>query len=121
VNYDGNYPYANGAKGEYRKRTTPVGIFPANLFGLYDMHGNLCEWCLDEWIDNYDNAPVDGTASNPTRLGRKEYVLRGGSWDYGAHTCRSADRSYRPESDANDHNGLRVVTVLASISRSQDS
>ena len=62
VNYDGNNPYGNAPKGLYRQETTPVGSFPANAFGLYDMHGNLCEWCADDWHDNYKGAPTDGSA-----------------------------------------------------------
>jgi eukaryotic-like serine/threonine-protein kinase len=110
ANYDGNYPYANEPKGEYRKKTTPVRQFPPNSFGLYDMHGNLCEWCLDEWVDNYKKNSTNSTAQKiPKSSASREYVLRGGSWDYGALTCRSADRSHLPGSNNNDHNGFRVV------------
>jgi formylglycine-generating enzyme required for sulfatase activity/energy-coupling factor transporter ATP-binding protein EcfA2 len=62
VNYDGNYPYGNAPKGQFRKETTPVGSFPANAFGLYDMHGNVWEWCADDWHDSYKGAPTDGIA-----------------------------------------------------------
>ena len=60
VNYNGDYPYGNAPKGLYRKETTPVGSFPANAFGLYDMHGNVWEWCADDWHDSYKGAPTDG-------------------------------------------------------------
>jgi eukaryotic-like serine/threonine-protein kinase len=94
VNYNGNYTYAQAAKGEHRQKTTVVGSFPANLFGLYDMHGNLWEWCLDEWSNNYKNAPNDGSARGNiiSRNRNKVRVLRGGSWYSYPLSCRAANR-----------------------------
>jgi formylglycine-generating enzyme required for sulfatase activity len=90
VNYAGNYSYGAAKKGEDRQTTTVVGSFPANPFGLYDMHGNVWEWCADQWHPNYDNAPVDGRAW--TVAGTKSHVIRGGSWNYVPWLCRSASR-----------------------------
>jgi eukaryotic-like serine/threonine-protein kinase len=94
VNYNVNYTYAQAAKGEYRQKTMVVGSFPANLFGLYDMHGNLWEWCLDEWSDNYKNALADGSARGDitSRNSYKIHVLRGGSWNNNPDDCRAANR-----------------------------
>ena len=61
ANFDGNYTYNGSAKGEYRPQTVPVGSFPPNAFGLYDMHGNVWEWCEDTWQTNYEGAPSDGS------------------------------------------------------------
>lgn len=92
ANYDGRSIYGKGTKGEYRQETTPVGYFDvANAFGLYDMHGNVREWCADNWHDNYEGAPTDGSAwlkgGNENR-----HPLRGGSWIDDPHYCRSACR-----------------------------
>ncbi len=106
VNFDGNYPYADGEKGEYRKRTVPVGSLPPNGYGLYEMHGNVWEWCEDTWHDSYDGAPCDGSAW--VDVGASLRVVRGGSWINDARYCRSAyrvharpglrdsDRGFRP-------------------------
>ncbi|MEO1743101.1 MAG: formylglycine-generating enzyme family protein [Cyanobacteria bacterium J06629_9] len=90
--YNWSGSYGRGPKGEYREKTTAVGQFPANDFGLYDLHGNLWEWCLDDYHDSYEGAPVDGSAwlNSEERNSRK--VLRGGSWIRSPEGCRSAYR-----------------------------
>ncbi|MEH2385853.1 MAG: SUMF1/EgtB/PvdO family nonheme iron enzyme [Nostoc sp.] len=91
VNYNGNYTYASAPKGKFRQGTTDVGSFPPNAFGLYDMHGNVWEWCQDTWHESYKGAPSDGSAW----MDNNQYqVLRGGSWIYDPEVCRSASRHY---------------------------
>jgi formylglycine-generating enzyme required for sulfatase activity len=106
ANYDGNYTYEDGQKGVYRNQTTDVMNFPANAWGLHDMHGNAWEWCLDQWHDNYEGAPNDGSAwvdddtNNIIAKNiniKKDYsfgvrLLRGGSWFNFPGDCRSAFR-----------------------------
>ena len=91
ANYNGNYTYGFGPKGQYREKTTEVGSFPANAWGLQDMQGNVWEWCLDHWHDDYRGAPSDGSAwvsgGEPQRR-----LLRGGSWSDYPRSCRSAFR-----------------------------
>ena len=88
VNYNGNYTYGNGKKGVYRIKTTPVGSFPANPWGLYDMHGNVWEWCQDWYGDYPQNDVVD-----PQGVSTGKYrALRGGSWYDTPGYCRSASR-----------------------------
>ncbi len=92
ANYDSNYVYeGGGSKGEYRKGTVPVGSFAPNPWGLYNVHGNVWEWCEDIWHDTYKGAPSDGSAW----LGRgnaSRRVVRGGSWSSIPRNLRSACR-----------------------------
>ncbi|MFM6843734.1 MAG: formylglycine-generating enzyme family protein, partial [Dolichospermum sp.] len=86
-----------------------VGTFPPNAFGLYDMHGNVWEWCFDNWVDNYNNAPTNGSAVTSSSNDR---MLRGGSWDLNPE-CRSACRDYCGAGFLNNNNGFRVVCGAA--------
>ncbi|WP_333235524.1 MULTISPECIES: formylglycine-generating enzyme family protein [unclassified Microcoleus] len=114
VNYDGNLPYANVPKGLYRRETTDVGSFPPNNFGVYDMHGNVMEWCSDRWHENYNDAPTDGssweTGTDDCR------VQRGGSWYHSAVYCGSHLRDWCWADYGGWHRGFRVA--LASVSPS---
>ena len=116
VNYDGNYPYGEGAKGEYRAKTTVVGsLGVANDFGLYDMHGNVWEWCEDEWHDSYKGAPIDGSAWEKQEADNSSRVVRGGSWINNAYNCRSANRYMNAPGNQNISLGLRVVLVARTL------
>ncbi len=107
VNYNGNYTYASAPKGKYRQQTTDVGTFPPNSFGLYDMHGNVWEWCQDDYKNDYINAPTDGSALTSPSLRAK--LLRGGSWYSNPGNCRSAFRDYYLLDDDFSDIGFRVV------------
>ncbi|MBD2303023.1 formylglycine-generating enzyme family protein [Nostoc sp. FACHB-190] len=109
ANYNGEDVYGDGVKGEYRKQTTPVGYFQvANNFGLYDMHGNVWEWCEDDWHDSYKGAPNDGSAWIASGTSNIK-VRRGGSWDHDTGSCRCASRNIG-FIDVNI-DGFRVVRV----------
>jgi formylglycine-generating enzyme required for sulfatase activity len=114
ANYDGTYPYGSGPKGTDREQTLPVGSLGiANGFGLYDMHGNVAEWCLDLWHDNYAGAPGNGSAWLAGGLAGHQ-IYRGGSWFDGAAEGRAAVRgSDKAKKRANDI-GFRVVAVAGS-------
>ncbi|NCR57907.1 MAG: formylglycine-generating enzyme family protein [Microcystis aeruginosa LL13-06] len=128
ANYDARKTYADEPKGEYRGQTTPVGQFPPNAFGLYDMHGNVWEWCLDPWHENYQGEPPrDGSVwdenNNDNRyqsllistkelLTDKRYrVLRGGSWIDIPYFRRSAFRGGFYPDIRNVSDGFRVACV----------
>ncbi|WP_017306423.1 formylglycine-generating enzyme family protein [Spirulina subsalsa] len=125
ANYDGNYTFADEPKGEYREETTPVGSFPPNAFGLYDLHGNLYEWCLDDWHNNYEGAPSDGRAwidndnhsqthqewlqSMLNKKSTLSKLLRGGCWYDSPKSCRSASRGIITRDYEGIDIGFRVV------------
>ena len=110
ANYDGNHTYGSGRKGRYRKKTTPVGKFPANAFGLHDVHGNVWEWVEDCRNDSYAGAPEDGSAWESGDCSRR--VLRGGSWSYVPGNLRSADRNWYTSGDRGNIIGFRVARTL---------
>ena len=104
ANYDNNI-------GE----TTSVGKYPPNVFGLYDMHGNVWEWCQDDWHDNYQDAPTDGTTWLSEDSSMK--VLRGDSWNFNPNYCRSAYRflNFRRHVNIYNYVGFRVVSESGKI------
>ncbi len=87
-----------------------VGSFPANAFGLHDVHGNVWEWVQDCWHDNYEGAPGDGTAwESGDCAGRS---LRGGSWNYKPRGVRSAYSYWYVPPDLNVYLGFRLARTL---------
>ena len=106
ANYNGKY----GGEGDYRQETTEVGSMKfANRFGLYDMHGNVWEWCQDHWHDSYEGVPTDGSAWINTSHNTKGRILRGGSWYTGLANCRSMRRLYANSGQEHNTYGFRVA------------
>ncbi len=110
ANYDGGASYGVGIQGVSRQETTPVGSFPANAFGLHDMHGNVWEWCADHWHDYYKDAPSDGRAWLDSNVsGNHARLLRGGSWSHSIEDCRSANRLKNEPELGSNNIGFRVA------------
>lgn len=105
VNYDGNYPYADAEKGTYRRETVPVKELPCNDWGLYQMHGNVLEWCQD-WHGDYDTNVVEDPTGPATGDDR---VLRGGGWANLGWVVRSASRYRNSPGFRRDYYGLRLA------------
>ena len=109
VNYDGNVPYANRKKSGCRERTVAVRSLPANPWGLYEMHGNVWEWCAD-WYDDYPTMPVSDPTGSETGSCR---VLRGGSWSNHGWRTRSANRGWYAPVNRDNYIGFRIVVGQA--------
>ncbi len=108
VNYNGNYPYNKSRKGEYRERTVEVKSLPPNAWGLYQMHGNVWEWCQD-WYGQYPRQSV----TDPQRVVSSTHrVLRGGSWGNRSRFCRSASRRAYVPADLYNFCGFRLALGL---------
>jgi formylglycine-generating enzyme required for sulfatase activity len=108
ANYVGEHTYLAEPPGIYRHATTEVGSFPPNAFGLYDMHGNVWEWCADAWHADYVGAPSDGSVWESQRASFR--VLRGGCWHDPSGLCRSATRLKHAPGEGEDFFGLRVAS-----------
>ncbi len=109
ANFDGRYVYNGSKKGGWKKKTTVVGSFDANRFGLHDMHGNVMEWTADCWSPNYRGAPTDGSARVTGDCSK--HVLRGSSWNDEPWFLRSAYRYKDVDSRSYDH-GFRIARPL---------
>jgi formylglycine-generating enzyme required for sulfatase activity len=105
ANYDGTYPYDNNAQGASLKKTMPVGSYPANEWGIHDMHGNVFEWCWD-WHSDYARE----VQADPTGPASGSYhVIRGGSWINSGQALRSASRGIYVPNDGNERIGFRLA------------
>lgn len=104
ANYDGNFAYGTGTKGTYRGKTTPVDAFPANAWGLHDMHGNLYQWCQDL----YGTYPKDDVTDPQGAVKGDTRVIRGGMWYYGPSLCRSARRDGMAPGHRDRYYGFRI-------------
>jgi formylglycine-generating enzyme required for sulfatase activity len=111
ANFAATQSYGEAPPEGRRGKTLAVGLFPANGWGLHDLHGNVREWCLDSWHDSYRGAPDDGRAWVSEGSQQPRRLLRGGSWDLNPRYCRSACRYLGRPDNADFDVGLRVVCL----------
>jgi len=112
VNYNGNYPYASAEKGEYRKETIPVKSLPANPWGLYEMHGNVWEWCQDVGQEDLGSHPLTDPINELAEVKEgAERVIRGGSWSRLGRDVRSAFRGHLSPDGRINFLGFRLFLV----------
>ncbi|HRY16616.1 MAG TPA: formylglycine-generating enzyme family protein, partial [Candidatus Competibacteraceae bacterium] len=111
VNYDGNHPYTDGVQGQYREKTVDVKALPCNGWGLYQMHGNVWEWC---W-DGYSDYPTDTVIDPVEPIMGKSLVVRGGSWFHYGRNARSACRYYFVSGYRNYFTSFRLARVQVDI------
>ncbi len=116
ANYDGRYTYGDGAKGTNRGVTTPVGQYPPNAWGLYDMHGNVSEWCSD-YYGPYEAKDAIDPPGPPKPRNNERNVVRGGAWRSYPGACRSACRLHGWKGQANSHVGFRLISPLPGSSK----
>lgn len=109
ANYDAGKPYANGIIGKYLERTTEVGSYPPNAWGLCDMHGNVWEWCSDVYDEDYYKVTPLVDPKGPQKAEGGDRVIRGGAWNEYAYNCRSANREDRGPKADRSNIGFRVV------------
>jgi formylglycine-generating enzyme required for sulfatase activity len=115
ANYDGRIAYAGGPPGEWRNSTVAVDTFPANPWGLHNVHGNVWEWTEDCWNESYNGAPADGSARTSGNCG--ERVLRGGCWINYPFALRSAAHFGGNSGGRDEVIGFRIArTLLCSLS-----
>jgi len=108
ANFDGNNPYGNARRGQFLRRTTVVGSYDSNPWGLYDMHGNIWEWVEDAYSSSLLRLPSDGS-SNAISGDTQRRVLRGGCWFNDANFLRSADRNANKADTRSNFNGFRLL------------
>lgn len=105
ANYNANHPYSNCEKGNFIGKVLAVGCYEPNAFGLYDMHGNVWEWCLD-WYGDYHRVPQSNPSGPETGTHK---VRRGGSWSVNAKSCRTAYRNICDPGFYFNDLGFRIV------------